>query len=339
MPRKVASGKKPPPKTSLGFQDDKALATPGPARDALLAQMAKMGAKDVRYNVLYGKTAGGTDLHELDSLVDAAKAHGLRVQATLMSDPKYAKSTSGLTYQNNDPKLWTQFAQNVASREKGRVGRYSIGNEMNHPSFLAGADKDSRAAGRTYRNIYRAGYQGVKGADKGAQVLLGEITSGGDPGGFLKSVLAGKPIKTAGLALHPYDLPGVQQDWDINHLSAVQKLLAAYKRQGKLQTAQGKQAPLYLTEMGYQRGTPNQVANSAAAYRKAQQAGAREFLQYQLTDKQQPATAADAYGQGGSPGARPAWDTSVGTAGGDLSAFARALAAKPRAVRKVKAKR
>src|SRR6266498_3973808 len=169
-----------PPKTALGFQDDKALATPGPARDALLAQIAKMGAQDVRYNVLYGKTAGGTNLSELDSLVDAAKQHGLRVQATLMADPRYSNpegTGSGLSYHNNDPKLWAQFAKNVASREKGRVGRYSVGNEMNLTTFLEGADTRPRDAGRTYRNIYRSGYQALKGVDKNAQVLAGELTS------------------------------------------------------------------------------------------------------------------------------------------------------------------
>jgi hypothetical protein len=324
-----------PPKTSLGFQDDKALATPGPARDALLAQMAKMGAKDVRYNVLFGKTGGGTDLHELDSLVDAARQHGLRVQATLMADPRYANpggTGPGLSYHNNDPKLWAQFAKNVASREKGRVGRYSIGNEMNLTTFLEGADTRPRDAGRVYRNIYRSGYEALKGVDKNTQVLAGELTSGGgDPREFLKGFLGGKRVNTAGLAYHPYEQGS---GWNINQLADLQKTLASYKRQGKLQTAKGAQAPLYITEMGYQRGTPDQVGRSAAAYRKAQAAGARQFLQYQLTDKQQPATAGDAYGQGGSAGTRPAWDTSVGTAGGDLSAFARALAAKPRQVRK-----
>jgi hypothetical protein len=339
MAKKKAARKAAAPlKTALGFQDDKALATPGPARDALLAQMAKMGAKDVRYNVLYGKTQGGTDLHELDSLVDAARAHGLRVQATLMADPRYAKPDgSGLSYANNDPKLWAQFAKNVAQREKGRVGRYSIGNEMNLTTFLQGADTRPRDAGRVYRNIYRAGYGALKGVDKNTQVLAGELTSGGgDPREFLKGFLGGKPIRASGFAYHPYEQGS---GWDINQLQGLQNTLASYKRQGKLQTAKGTAAPLYITEMGYQRGTPNQVGRSAAAYRKAQAAGARQFLQYQLTDKQQPATAADAYGQDGSAGTRPAWDTSVGTADGDLSAFARALVAKPRVVRKVRAKR
>jgi hypothetical protein len=329
--------RRPPPKTSLAFQDDQALMTPGPIRDALLAQMRKMGAKDVRLNAVYGKVRknGTYDFSALDDAVNAARAHGLRPQLTLMSTPAYnPDADQGLSYEHNDPKAWQQYAKTVAQHFKGRVGRYSVGNEMNWGSFLKGAADDPRNAGRSYRNIYRAGYGAIKGVDKGAQVLAGELTSGGgDARQFLKGFLGGKRINTAGLAYHPYQGPNATA-WDINQLQDLQKTLARYKRMGKLQTAKGAQAPLYITEMGYQRGTPNQVALSAAAYRKAQAAGAREYLQYQLTDKQQPATAPDAYGQGGSAGTRPAWDTSVGTAGGDLSAFARALAQPKKRLRK-----
>lgn len=300
--------------------------------------MAKMGAKNVRYNVIYGKTAGGTNLAELDSLIDAAKRHGLKVQPTLMSDPRYLNPTSGLTYQNNDPKLWAQFARNVAQRERGRVQRFEVGNEPNHGAFVKGSEEDPRQAGRTYRNVYRAAYGALKSVDPSTGVLIGGLTSGGgDPRQFMKGLLGGKPLKASGFSYHPYQQDSLANRWDINRLGDLQATLGRYKRQGKLQTAKGNQAPLYLTEMGYQRGTPNQVALSAQAFRKAQRAGAREFLQYQLTDKTQvnAGTTGDAYTPGAAPTVRKSpWDTSIGTAGGDLSAFARAL--RPKAKKKLR---
>lgn len=333
MARKASAHK--PPKTTLAFQDDAALRTAGPARNALLAQMRKMGAKNVRYNVIYGKTAGGTDLTELDSLIDDARRHGLRVQPTLMADPKYLNPTGGLTYANQDPKLWAQFARNVAQRERGRVQRYEVGNEPNYPAFTKGADTNARQAGRTYRSAYRAAYGALKGTDRSTGVLLGGLTpGGGDPREFMRGVLGGKPLKASGFSYHPYE--NQEGRWDINTLGDLQASLGRYKRQGKLQTVKGQQAPLYLTEYGVQRGTKSDAARAsqvAQAYRLAQKAGARQFLQYQLTDKTlvQPAQAADGY-TAGRPGGRsaPAWDTSIGTAGGDLSLLARALVKRAR---------
>lgn len=325
-----------PTKTSLAVQDDGALMGANTAlRDKLLDQAARGGAKWVRANVMYGATRGGKDLTALNALVDAARARGLHVQATLMGDPKYKNPTGGLTYANQDPKLMAQFARRVASAERGRIGRYSIGNEPNYPAFAANAG-DPHAAGVSYRNQYRAGRQAIKDADHGAQVMIGELANTPDAVKFMNAVLAGKPLKTDGFALHPY--VGKAPGFDINHLAEVQKYLAAQKRAGKLQTAKGRQAPLYLTEYGVQRGdVPEQKrqASLAAAYRKAQGAGARQLLYYQLgatqRDPGDPGTP-DVVNYGGdvmpgSPGRAPApwkWDTQVAP-DGNLVGFLRSV--------------
>jgi hypothetical protein len=318
------------PSTILAAQDDKVLGTAGSLRDHLLHQLSRMGAKDVRYNVIYGQTQGGQDLRALDSLIDDAGRYHLKVQPTLMADPRYLNPTGGLTYAHNDPKLWAQFAGNVAQHERGRVQRYEVGNEPNYPAFLAGADKNPRAAGRTYRtNVYRPAYGALKSADPGAQVLVGALTpGGGNPRAFLQGMLSGKPLHAAGFSYHPYEVKGRwnrNDRWDINTLGALQQTLGRYKRQGKLQTAQGQQAPLYLTEMGYQRGSmpeTQRIAQSALAFHKAQQAGAREFVQYQLTDKSGASAATAGDYPTLSPQTAGGWDTSIGTAGGDLSRYA-----------------
>jgi hypothetical protein len=326
-------------KTELAFQDDSDLLTPGPARDKLLDSMKAQGAGAVRVNVIYGKVrkGGGYDFSQLDDLVQAARSRGLAPQFTLMSTPRYNPGDDqGLAYNHNDPRLWQDFSHAVASHFKGRVARYSIGNEANFDAFQAGAQKDPRAAGRTYRGIYRAGYAGVKAADHGAQVLLGELTSGGgDPAAFLKGVLGGKTVRTDGLAYHPYEraafqLPGAA--WDIHDLPALQKVLASYKRQGKLQTAAGAAAPLYLTEMGYKRGSmpeAQRMAKITQAFQLAQRAGARQYLQYQLSPKAGAPAQPDGYGGGTPAGPAPAWDTSVGDAAGNLPQIFRRVPARP----------
>lgn len=328
------------PKTSLAVQDDALLSGDPTLRDQLLDKAARSGVKWVRANVFYGQTNGGKDLTKLDALVAAAKMRGIQVQATLSGDPNYMNPQGGLSYKNADPKLMGQFAKTVARHERGKVERYSIWNEPNYNGFWQGSQKDPVGAGRGYRQVYRAGYGAIKGVDPGAQVMLGEITSQPNAQTFLQSVLAGKPLKTAGLAYHPYAGEG---GWDINSLPALQKTLARYKRQGKLQTAKGTAAPLYLTEFGYQRANfqdeNKRQALLAQAYQRAQGAGAREMLYYQMVPtKRDPGApvVADTYGQtvqqGRAPDTSWKWDTSVDPS--QLGSYARSV---PRA--KVRMKR
>lgn len=320
-----------PAPPTLAAQDDTALQTPGPVRDRLIAQMRRQGVKGVRINAIYGRVKA-EGYGKIDDEVNALRAAGIRPQMTLMGTPSYSPQwDQTLNAQHNDPRVWQQFAADTARHFRGRVKRYSVGNEPNWPAFIAGADKDPRRAGIAYRGIYRGGRAGIKGVDPHAEVLAGELSSAPNAAAFLKAFLGGKRIVTEGLAYHPYVGAG---GWDINSLPALQKTLASYKRQGRLQTAKGKQAPLYLTEFGTQKGTMTDVQRLrafAAGYAKAQAAGARQLLQYQLLPTQRRMTVtpgqpiADAYGSlaGWGPGrVQPAggfvWDTSVADAQGNL---------------------
>jgi hypothetical protein len=307
----------------LGFQDDAALF--GPQQNALLDAMKRAGAQDLRLNVMYGRVKK-EGLGAYDQLVNAARARGIHPQMTLMGTPSYAAADwdRRLSDKHTDPRVMQQFAGEIAGHFKGRVGRYSIWNEPNWSGFLAGADNNPKAAGRVYRRLYQGGFKGIKKADKSAQVFLGEVTSSPNAKQFLASVLAGKPLKTAGFAYHPYDQPGKPTTtWDIDTLGDLQSTLARYKRQGKLQTAAGKAAPLFLTEFGYQAAevpTAQRAAKVARAYNLAKAAGARQFVSYQMapTVRQTVPGApvpVDAYG-GMTPGAASAkpgwvWDTNL----------------------------
>lgn len=344
-----------PAPPALAFQDDAALLTPGPVRDRLLANMRRQGAKNVRLNAIYGRVkAEGYGAY--DDAVNAIRHAGLSPQMTIMGTPAYSPQwDQTLSAAHQDPRVWQQFAGEVAQHFKGRVKRYSVGNEPNIDAFQAGAGNNARQAGRQYRNVYRSGYAGIKHADPGAQVLLGEVTSAPNAREFLAGVMGGKPLKTAGFAYHPYDQPGKPTStWDIDTLNDLQATLGRYKRQGRLQTAQGQAAPLYLTEFGVQQGAGTKAQRLrmlSRAYTKAAQAGAREFLQYQAVPTVRPTvttpgqTSADAYGNAftgpGHTGQAPGWvwDTSIGDMAGNLPVINRGLrpvarTARARAARK-----
>jgi hypothetical protein len=320
-------------KPSLAFQDDTALQ--GPNANALIAAAKAAGAKDARINVIYGKVRA-EGYGKIDQEVNALRAAGIHPQLTIMGTPAYSPTLDQtLSAAHNDPRQWQGFANEVAKHFKGRVGRYSVGNEQNLNAFQGTVDTTAspaaaRTAGRQYRGIYRAGYAGIKSADPTAQVLLGEMVGAANARDFLRGVLGGKkPIRTAGLAYHPYDawVTGQQaaerNAWDINNLPDLQATLGRYKRQGKLQTAQGKAAPLYLTEMGYFKGgklnDQQRASLMAQAYKKAERAGARQLVSYQMLPTVRPAVQApptvDAEG-GLVPGAVTqapgwVWDTSL----------------------------
>lgn len=295
-----------PAPPALAFQDDGALLGPDTGRrDRLLDQIKASGARDVRANVIWGQIRknGGYDWTALDAAVNAERARGLHPQFSIFGTPRYMTGADQtLSWQNNNPTVMQTFAKDVAQHFRGRVGRYSIGNEPNWDSFNQGARDNPQAAGRTYRKLYQGGYAGIKAADPSAQVLLGEVTSTPGAKAFVQSLMAGKPLRAAGFAYHPYDQPGVPtESWDVDNLKALQGTLAAYKRSGQLQTNQGKAVPLYLTEFGTptSRGTAAQrAALFARAYRLAGQAGARQLLQYQVAPNPTDAT----------------WDTSLAPA-------------------------
>ena len=339
----MAARRKPTP-PALAFQDDTALQGPGAVRDRLIAQMKRQGAKNVRINAIYGRIKA-EGYGKLDEEVNALRAAGIQPQVTIMSTPSYMpQADATLSKMTTDPRVWQGFANEVAKHFKGRVGRYSIGNEMNLEGFFAPNVGGARAGGRAYRNIYRGGYAGVKSADPTAQVLMGELVGAKDTREFLRGVLGGKkPIRTAGLAYHPYDAsvtdaPAANRNaWDINNLPDLQATLARYKRQGKLQTAKGSAAPLYLTEFGYFRGgklsDAERLKRLGRAYTLAKQAGARQMLYYQLapTVRKQVQAPPTASPEGGLiPGAVTqdpswVWDTSIADPGGNIPVINRGM--------------
>jgi hypothetical protein len=323
----------------LVFQDNALLDA---ARQAMLLDRVKqMHGTGIQQDVSWGtvRKGGQYDWSALDREVNAANARGIRPQFRLMGTSSGMVKTNpavdaALNTQHPNAQLLGQFARDVASHFGGRVGKYSIWNEPNiGPARSMGLGK----AARLYRQLYQAGYAGVKAANPNAKVGFGEVvatdpneTGAGSAGGFIKAVLAAgdHPLKADYVALHPYQalspkrgaVTAAQQaanpDYGgISYLAGIQHTLARAFANHQLQTTSGKRAPLALSEFGYQHSmTPNAHKRAqylAAALEQARRAGATSMNLYQLLPTQNRASR---------------WDTSILDAGGNLPAeFRRAL--------------
>lgn len=295
----------------LVFQDNALL---DPATQAtLLDKIKSVGGTGVQQDVHWGdvRKNGQYDWSKLTALVDAANARGIRPQFRLMGSNSSMQKTDPLTDMalntaHPDAGLMGRFARDTATAFGGKVGKYSIWNEPNIGTGRSSWGNPKQAA-RTYRELYQAGYAGVKAANPNAKVGFGELVAT-DPGergpmtelGFLRQVLAlgNKPLRADYVSVHPYQ-PGnpgpsvdpklrpVNPDYGgINYLGDAQNAISRAFAGGRLRTATGKRPDLTIGEFGYQHSwVPNAHRRAqylAAAVREAQHAGVASMNLYQL---------------------------------------------------------
>ena len=193
-----------------------------------------------------------------------------------------------------DPREFAQFARAAARRYDGSfenlpaVRLWSTWNEPNHPTFLL--PQWERRAGEMvpvsphfYRKLHNAGYDAIKAVDEDNEVLIGNLSSRGDPAGverrmapmiFVRELACldealeplnrpecrdFRPLQADGFAHHPYsfDRAPDQQSTDpdevrLGDLDRLSGLLAELHRRGRL----AARLPLYLTEFGYESNPP-----------------------------------------------------------------------------------
>jgi hypothetical protein len=276
-----------PRRTRFGVQDDNQLLWGGAdQRLEALKQLSKAGAKDLRINAIYSKfhqADGSYNWKPMDDLVNQARFVGLHPQLTLMGDPVYGDKASGLSATHADAGTLATYAHEAATHFKGRVGKYSVWNEPNHPDFLK-----ARTPAKTYRKLYDAGLFGIRSADQKAQVDFGELAPMA-VNQFIRRAVGRGGVQTSAIALHPYGQPDKTSrrrgSGDITHLAEVQRLVQRLHKQGKLNTASGGRPGLDITEYGIERkwGTDaKRAALMRLAMRRARKAGARQVIQYQF---------------------------------------------------------
>jgi aryl-phospho-beta-D-glucosidase BglC (GH1 family) len=210
---------------------------------------------------------------DLDEMIRGAQQRGIEVLLTVWGTPKWAGPA-----QNKLPRSladFTKFTRALASRYSGRyagypyVRFYTIWNEPNRGIFLSPQfdSKGNAVAPKNYAKLVRAGYAGIKAANRKALVGIGETASNGrdrkvtkkglqdteSPGKFAELLGKLRPrIKFDAWAHHPYPTspsmkPTQKMHWPNVSLVSLPKFeVSLDKWFGK------KKTPVWITEYGHE---------------------------------------------------------------------------------------
>jgi hypothetical protein len=245
----------------VGVQDDQVFLglqpAMSPTRGFELAREV-FNARLLRLNVDWGevKLYGWAPY---DRAVQMARERCWTIHMTITWTPAYAEGflNHELSAHNLNAALLASFAGEIATRYRGLVGRFAVGNEPNVPYFMApGGGFDDAVA--TYDQLYMAAYNAIKAADPSAEVIAGEV-SGKRAFEWLANVVT---LPSSGVGLHPYGSNNEHIPEFVRYVAPV---------------------PLLISEDGVQVGTPHQIARDLELEEIARAAGAKEFVFYQLS--------------------------------------------------------
>jgi hypothetical protein len=122
------------------------------------------------YETTKGCFCGGY-AQQVDALVNAAAAHGIRIMFSVVNSPAWAGDGGGLPH---NPADFAGIMSYLSSRYKGKVQAYEIWNEQNY-AYETGGLVDIG----TYLAVLKAGYTAVKAVDPGIFVVFGGLTPTG----------------------------------------------------------------------------------------------------------------------------------------------------------------
>jgi hypothetical protein len=251
-------------------------------RDRALDQIRDMGGTRIRVNLTWTEVLGHKQSSrryqpkslvyhwdKYDAAVNAALAHGIRTHLTITGPaPRWATANHRVGVYRPDSGKFGAFARSVTQHFAGRVDRYSIWNEPNYKGWL----QPHSQSPKIYRALFRAGWRGIKSADFGVQVLIGETSPYSIKGRaiaplkFLRGVTCTDRrwrrhcmgIRADGYAHHPYEFkhkpeasyPG-RDNVTIGTLRRLNVALDKLARSGALKTQWGQPLHIWLTEYGY----------------------------------------------------------------------------------------
>ena len=178
-----------------------------------------------------------------DAAVNAARAHGLQVLATLLNTPPWANGNQANNVPPSDPADYAGIANWAAGHFAGRVAAWEIWNEEDTAAFW---NPPNPAA---YTALVQAAYPAIKRADPNAIVVLGG-TSYNDTGYLAALYADGIEGSFDVLATHPYegvaDNPPATVDdgteYTLTHVAAVHALMVQHG---------DANVPIWFTEFGW----------------------------------------------------------------------------------------
>ena len=202
-------------------------------------------------------------LDRLDTLVDRAEHHGVKLLITFTDSPCWASSAPASIKQGCDGAWWDREVQRYAPVDAGdyadalaflvrrygsRVAAWEIWNEPNSQTYFK---SDRQAA--DYARIVRAAYPAAKAADPSATVLAGSLAEA--PAGFVERLFEhGIGGHFDAFSIHPYAgdaSPHEPMDdaWIKNSFTrgvpSVREVLLRH----------GEDKPIWLTEFGWSTST------------------------------------------------------------------------------------
>jgi len=177
-----------------------------------------------------------------DSVVNAARARGIDVLATLWTSPSWANGGGAVRVPPTDAGDYARAAQWAAAHFRGRVAAWEIWNEPNLSDFFSGTPAQ-------YAALLRAAYPAVKAGDPNAQVVLGGPSSN-DVAWLRQVYAAGIKDSFDIMSTHPYqgmadappELADDGQKWNLTHVAAVHDLM--------VQQGDGAKS-IWFTEFGW----------------------------------------------------------------------------------------
>lgn len=265
------------------------------APSATVAEMASYGTDVVKINLYWDEVeptrSGGYNWSGYDAAVNAIVAQGLQPYLSIGGHaPKWATGRHGRAGTNRPSAKGFRVFAKAAGQHYPSVHIWSIWNEPNLYSWLSPQRSHGTPLSPSiYRNLYLAGYHGLKDAGHGSdKLLLGELMPRGGtssqkvrPLEFLREMacldrhyrqIRGKAAKkrgchrvgrfpTAGIAYHPYTPPAGPHtpegpdDAAIGQLSRLRATIDALARRGKLP----RHLPIWITEYGVQTKPPDTI--------------------------------------------------------------------------------
>lgn len=255
--REVALGEPPPPSTHIA-----------PALGMNVADLDnvpllhELGATLAKGFVDWARTEpepGAFDWRDADNTLLAFERAGLRPVLRLHNAPRWSHpAAEPPNTPPDDPAAFARFAAAVAARYRGRVVAYELWNEPNLAHEWAGAPDPA-----AYVALARAAYPALRGADPGAEVIIGGLASTHTGSASAMSDLdflagmyaagAARGLTHDAIATHPYGFgraPAAPADFGLGlrHVEAQRAVMLA---------AGDGASPLWVTETGWPARSPN----------------------------------------------------------------------------------
>jgi len=267
----------------IGFFDDISFRY-SPDSEQNLAAAANAGATVIHTAASWPQIAPTRPVHpldaddpayhlaDLDTLVREASKYGLRVMVNISGTPKWANGNQTPNHMPKKLRDLTNFAFMLAQRYdgenpgKGVVSMWSVWNEPNLHQFLTPQynAKGKIVSPGEYARLYKAAYAGIKRANPGAEVAIGETSAQGrdkpakgnssetvSPGMFAKLLARIKGLKFDAWAHHPYPTsPGAKPMEKVRYPNVTLSQLPTFEKQ--LKSTFHRKVPIWITEYGHE---------------------------------------------------------------------------------------